>query len=92
MDRRRFLSTAGLALGAGGVTWLGAGTGLARIGRPSGPAARHAFIGGFTEGEFGLPDLPGIGLARVHEHTGELALNGYFRGIDNPTPRALAAS
>ncbi|SEF85803.1 6-phosphogluconolactonase, cycloisomerase 2 family [Thermomonospora echinospora] len=90
IDRRHFLGTTGLALGAGGLTWAVAGTALGRVGRPGGPVARRAYIGGFTEGEFGLPDLPGIGLATVDGRTGALSLDGYFRGIDNPTYLALS--
>jgi 6-phosphogluconolactonase len=89
MDRRHFLGSVGLGVGAGGLTWLGAGTALGRVRDPERPVARRAFIGGFTEGESGPPDSPGIGLAAVRD-TGELELDGYYRGIENPTYLALA--
>lgn len=90
IDRRGLLGAAGLAFGVGALTWAGAGAALGAAGRPRGPAARHAFIGGFTEGELGMPNIPGIGLATVHEHSGALTLDGWFHGVDNPSYLALS--
>jgi 6-phosphogluconolactonase len=90
LDRRHFLRTTGLAVGVGGIVSLGTGAALAGLaGSPRRPVARRVFIGGFTEGEFGMPDLPGIGLAAVGDDGG-LHLEGYHRGVDNPTYLTLS--
>lgn len=79
-DRRRVL-----ALAAAGSTAALGWTGTAAVAGPSArPAARRAYIGGFTIGEYGLPGLPGIGIASVGTD-GRLRLTGWQRGIENPS-------
>ncbi|MBA2944529.1 lactonase family protein [Streptomyces himalayensis] len=78
--RRRVLALAGAAALAG-TGWAGA---TAVAGDAPRPRARRAYIGGFTIGEYGLPGLAGIGIARVG-NGGELEVSGWRRGIENPS-------
>ncbi|WP_159943603.1 MULTISPECIES: lactonase family protein [unclassified Nocardiopsis] len=80
IDRRTLLGTAAAA-GAGALAWFA--TRSAAVGPPR-PAARRAYVGGFTAGEYGLPGLPGIGLADVGAD-GSLRVHGYQQGIENPS-------
>ncbi|MEV5613810.1 lactonase family protein [Streptomyces sp. NPDC052225] len=57
--------------------------------RPPRPHARLAYIGGFTKGEYGLPGLPGIGIARVGP-TGALRVTRWQRDIENPSYLTLS--
>ncbi|MFJ4768821.1 lactonase family protein [Streptomyces uncialis] len=78
--RRRFLAATGAAV-ASAAGW--AATTAAAGGTPR-PHARHAYIGGFTRGEYGLPGLPGIGIASV-TGSGRLELRGWQKDIENPS-------
>ncbi|MFL1427687.1 MULTISPECIES: lactonase family protein [unclassified Nocardiopsis] len=80
IDRRTLLSAA-IAAGAGALAWAAVRPAAAA---PPRPAARRAYIGGFTVGEYGLPGLPGIGLADIAGN-GALTVRGYHEGIDNPS-------
>ncbi|MFI1366787.1 lactonase family protein [Streptomyces griseochromogenes] len=83
--RRRLLTLAG----AGAAAALGwSGTTAAAGGTPR-PHAHHAYIGGFTIGEYGLPGLPGIGVATV-DAAGRLRLRGWQRDIANPSYLTLS--
>ncbi|GAA3651316.1 lactonase family protein [Streptomyces chitinivorans] len=77
--RRRVLTLA--AAGAAAAGWAGTS---AVFGGPPRPHARHAYIGGFTTGEYGLPGLSGIGIAAV-DPGGRLELAGWRTGIENPS-------
>ncbi|GGX06415.1 lactonase family protein [Streptomyces chryseus] len=79
-DRRRVLSL-GAAGALAAVGWTG---GSATTGGGPRPRARRAYIGGFTLGEYGLPGLPGIGIAAVRRD-GRLELTGWREGIENPS-------
>ncbi|TDT40761.1 6-phosphogluconolactonase (cycloisomerase 2 family) [Streptomyces sp. BK208] len=74
---------------AGTVSAAGWTAARAVTGNAPRPHARLAYIGGFTEGEYGLPGLPGIGVARVGT-TGELHITGWRRGIENPSYLTLS--
>nr|WP_176710020.1 lactonase family protein [Streptomyces sp. Wb2n-11] len=69
---------------AGGLAALGWTGASAAAGSDPRPRARRAYIGGFTIGEYGLPGLPGIGIAAVGAD-GRLELTGWRRGIENPS-------
>ncbi|MFI5759425.1 lactonase family protein [Streptomyces sp. NPDC051563] len=84
-DRRGFLALAGAGALAG-IGWTGMSTAAGEAPRPD---ARHAYIGGFTIGEYGLPGLPGIGIAAVGAD-GRLDVRRWQRGIENPSFLTLA--
>lgn len=83
--RRRALALSG----AGVVAALGWTGTTALAGDTPRPAARRAYLGGFTLGEYGLPGLPGIGIASV-DAAGRLAVRGWQRDIVNPSYLALS--
>ncbi|WP_338700514.1 lactonase family protein [Streptomyces sp. Q6] len=83
---RRNLLTLAAAATASAAGWTATRTLTAG---PPRPAARLAYLGGFTKGEYGLPGLPGIGIARV-DTTGALRLARWQRGIENPSYLTLS--
>ncbi|MFE5047899.1 lactonase family protein [Streptomyces sp. NPDC056637] len=84
-NRRRLLAASAAGVVAA-LAWTGA---TAVAGDAPRPRARRAYIGGFTLGEYGLPGLPGIGIARVGA-AGQLELAGWQRDIVNPSYLTLA--
>ncbi|MFG3366552.1 lactonase family protein [Streptomyces sp. NPDC048156] len=83
---RRTLLAASAAGAVAALAWTGA---TAAAGDAPRPRARRAYIGGFTLGEYGLPGLPGIGIARVTA-AGRLELTGWQRDIVNPSYLTLS--
>ncbi|MFF1683808.1 MULTISPECIES: lactonase family protein [unclassified Streptomyces] len=83
---RRTLLAASAAGAVAALAWTGA---TAAAGDAPRPRARRAYIGGFTLGEYGLPGLPGIGIARVGA-AGRLELTGWQRDIVNPSYLTLS--
>ncbi|WP_256104950.1 lactonase family protein [Streptomyces sp. ODS05-4] len=83
--RRRVLAAAA----GGAAAALGWTVPASAAGAAPRPHARRAYIGGFTLGEYGLPGLPGIGIAAVRDDGG-LRLLGWRRGIVNPSFLALS--
>ncbi|MFF2506096.1 lactonase family protein [Streptomyces sp. NPDC058067] len=83
---RRTLLAASASAAAAALAWTGT---TAMAGNAPRPRARRAYIGGFTRGEYGLPGLPGIGMARINA-TGRLELTGWQRDIVNPSYLTLS--